>query len=54
MGTPENPFLGHIAACPKGTSCGALHSARSLAYPSDMSQSLCAVRLALHPEILNF
>jgi len=45
MGTPENPFLGRIAA---------LHGARSLAYPFDMSRSLRAARLALHPEILNF
>jgi len=45
MNTSRNPFFGRIAA---------LRGARSLAYPIDMSLSLCSVRLALHPEILNF
>jgi len=40
-----NPFFGRIAA---------LRGARPLAYLQDMSRVLCAVRLALYPEILNF
>ena len=45
MNTSINSFFGRIAA---------LHGARSLAYQNGMSRSLCAMRLALHPEILNF
>jgi len=45
MNTPINSFFGRIAA---------LHGARSVAYLFDMSRSLRAMRLALHPEKLNF
>ena len=45
MTTSVNPFFGHIAA---------LHGARSFAYHDGMSRSLRVMRLALHPEILNF
>ena len=45
MTTSINPFFGRIAA---------LHGARSFAYQDGMSRSLRAMRLALHPEILNF
>jgi hypothetical protein len=43
--TFTNPSFGRIAA---------LRGARFLAYRLDMSRSLRAVRLALHPEPLNF
>lgn len=45
MNTSINSFSGRIAA---------LLGARSFAYQNGMSQSLRAMRLALHPEILNF
>lgn len=45
METSINSFFGRIAA---------LHGARSFVYPYGMSQSLCSVRLALHPEKLNY
>ncbi len=45
MKTSINPFFGRIAA---------LRGTRSLAYQNGMSRSLCSVRLALHPEILNY
>ena len=45
MVTFINPSFGRIAA---------LRGARFLAYQIGMSRSLCAARLALHPEILNF
>jgi hypothetical protein len=40
-----NPFFGRIAV---------LRGAHSLAYQRGMSRSLRAVRLALHPEKLNY
>ena len=45
METVINLFFGRIAA---------LRGARSLAYQHGMSRSLRSVRLALHPENLNF
>ncbi len=45
MNAPINSFFGRIAA---------LRGAHSFAYQYGMSRSLRAVRLALHPEILNF
>jgi len=45
MNTSPNSFFGRIAA---------LRGARNLAYLQDMSRLLRSVRLALHPEILNF
>ena len=45
MGTFVSPSLGRIAA---------LRGARPLAYRHDMSRVLRSVRLALHPENLNF
>jgi hypothetical protein len=45
METSSNPFFGRIAA---------LRGARSLAYQRGMSRSLRALRLALHPEKLNY
>lgn len=45
METSINSFFGRIAV---------LRGARSFAYQNGMPQSLCSVRLALHPEILNF
>jgi hypothetical protein len=45
MSVPINSFFGRIAA---------LHGARFLAYPFGMSRLLRAMRLALHPKILNF
>jgi hypothetical protein len=43
--TSINPFFARIAA---------LRGDRSLAYQRGMSRSLRAVRLALHPEKLNY
>ncbi len=45
METSINSFFGRIAA---------LRGARSFVYQSGMPQSLCSVRLALHPEIPNY
>jgi len=45
MNPSINPFFWRIAA---------LHGARSFAYQIGMSRSLRSMRLALHPEILNF
>ncbi len=45
METSINPFFGRIAA---------LRGARFFVYPNGMSQSLRSVRLALHPEKLNY
>jgi len=45
MSAPINSFFGRTAA---------LRGAHSFAYPFGMSRSLRSVRLALHPEILNF
>ena len=47
MNASINPFFGRIAA---------LRGARSFVYliDIDMPRSLCSVRLALHPKILNF
>ncbi len=45
INTCINPFFGRIAA---------LRGARSFAYQSGMSRSLRAMRLALHPKILDF
>jgi hypothetical protein len=58
MNTSINPFLrasaSRLACLTLFGRIATLHGARSFAYQNGMSRSLCAMRLALHPEILNF